>query len=224
MKALHRLILTSRAYRMASTPDPENARRDPDNVALWRMPSRRMEAEVVRDNLLYVSHALDETRGGPEIDHNLGLTSRRRSLYLRHAAEKQAEFLQLFDGPSVTECYERKPSVLPQQALALANSSLAQNQARQLARNLDARAGKDTARFITEAFLQILVRRPTPQERALCTAFLTEQAQRLRRQAGVKNVAETPGSLEKPSPDPDLRARENLILVLFNHNDFVTIR
>ena len=79
----------------------------------------------MRDNLLHVSGTLDSTFGGPEIDHNLGLVSNRRSLYLRTANEKEVEFLKIFDGPSVSECYQRRPSVIPQQALVLANSELA---------------------------------------------------------------------------------------------------
>ena len=74
--------------------------------------------------------------GGPDIDQNLGLTSKRRSLYLRIAAEKEVEFLKIFDGPSVTECYQRQPSVVPQQALALANSELALRKQRSLADEL----------------------------------------------------------------------------------------
>ena len=65
---------------------------------------------------------LDLTMGGPEIDFPLGLTVPRRSVYFRHAAEKQMEFLQIFDGPSVTECYERNQAIVPGQALALINS------------------------------------------------------------------------------------------------------
>jgi hypothetical protein len=65
MKSLHRLIVTSSTYRMASTPDPACASVDPDNIYLWRMPTRRMEAELVRDNLLYVAGTLDLTMGGP---------------------------------------------------------------------------------------------------------------------------------------------------------------
>jgi len=105
MKEIHKLIVMSSTYRMASTPDEANTKIDPDNVYLWRMPSRRMEAELVRDNLLYLGGNLDLTMGGPEIDHKLGLTSKRRSVYLRTAAEKEVEFLKLFDNASVTECY-----------------------------------------------------------------------------------------------------------------------
>jgi len=218
MKRMHRLIVTSSAYRMASTPDTENLKRDPDNVYLWRMNSRRLEAEAVRDNVLYVSGSLDETMGGPDIDHNQGLTSRRRSIYLRHAAEKQAEFLQIFDGPSVTECYERRPSVMPQQALALANSELAIREARVLARALDRQVGPDNGQFIREAFLRVLARRPTGHELSLCAAFLARSI-RARKDAKAQEEVNL-----TPNTEAVLRARENLALVLFNHNDFVTVR
>src|SRR5262245_2381967 len=88
-KELHRLILTSNAYRMDSTASPAMLKLDPDNRYLWRMNSRRMEGESVRDSLLAVAARLDETKSGPDIAHRLGLTVPRRSLYFQHAAEKQ---------------------------------------------------------------------------------------------------------------------------------------
>jgi hypothetical protein len=237
MKPLHRLMVTSRAYRMASTPDAADLSRDPDNAYLWRMNSRRMEAEAVRDNVLYLAGSLDETMGGPEIDHNLGLTSRRRSLYLRLAAEKEVPFLKLFDGPSVTECYERQPSVMPQQALALANSELTLTHSKFLAASLQKRVGSDPVRFVNEAFVQILSRAPTPQERALCLAFLAQQTRHGQQTdpqpaqsattAHAVTVATPPPAANYQSNAPAAaaqRARENLVLVLFNHNDFVTVR
>jgi hypothetical protein len=223
MKWMHRLMVTSSAYRMASTPDLTNLAKDPDNIYLWRMNSRRMEAEVVRDNVLYVTGNLDGTMGGPEIDHNQGLTSRRRSLYLRLAAEKEVEFLKIFDGPSVTECYERKQTVMPQQALALANSELALREARRLARELDAKTSADTSRFLHAAFQRVLSRPPTAQEKQLCATFLAEQTRRLAQHA-ARTIAETKQDVNQPASDPNLRARENLVLALFNHHDFVTIR
>ena len=195
MKAIHRLLLTSSTYRMASTPDAASAKVDQDNYFLWRMNSRRLEAEAVRDNLLFVCGSLDPAMGGPEIDHNLGLTSKRRSVYLRLAAEKEVEFLKIFDGPAVTECYERRPSVMPQQALALANSELALAEARKLAKQL---ATDDEEAFVRSAFAQILARRPTAEETRLGRDFLAATAKD--------------------------RARENFVLVLLNHNDFVTVR
>lgn len=213
---MHRLIVTSSTYRMASTPDALNAKTDPDNLYLWRMPSRRMEAEAVRDNVLHVTGNLDSTMGGPEIDHKLGLTSKRRSLYLRIAAEKEVEFLKIFDGPSVTECYERRPSVMPQQALALANSELAISQARLLASSLGAGARHDED-FVRNAFVRILAREPKQEELRLCAEFLAGRANTKQEEINVSTAKEIPQGRGG-------RARENLILVLFNHNDFVTIR
>lgn len=211
---LHRLICLSDAYRQSSAetagpaagpeatatlPHPPTV--DPDNRWLWRFPPRRLEAEAVRDNLLHVTGGLDLTRGGPEIDQSLALTSGRRSLYLRCAAEKQPEFLQVFDGPSVVECYERKPSVMPQQALALLNSELATTRARAAAAAL-ASAPDDPA-AITTAYRRFLTRDPTPTERDVCLDFLRD-----RRAAGA-----TPA-----------RALELLCLALLNHHEFLTLR
>src|SRR5207244_11983204 len=87
MKHIHRLIVMSNTYRMASTSDEVDLTIDPDNRFFWRMNSKRMEAELVRDNVLYVAGQLDPTMGGAELDHQLGLRTKRRSVYFRHAAE-----------------------------------------------------------------------------------------------------------------------------------------
>ncbi len=202
MKHLHRLIVTSSTYRMLSTPDADDAKIDPDNAFLWRMNSRRMEAELVRDNLLYVSGNLDREMGGPDIDHLLGLKSKRRSIYLRQAAEKEVEFLKIFDGPAVTECYVRRPTVVPQQALALANSEITLNEAKSLAKKLSAETSDDDEAFARRAFERVLARHPKREELNLCHDFLHGGAGRVSKE----------------------RARENLVCVLFNHNDFVTVR
>ncbi len=225
MKPLHRLMVTSAAYKMASgftTANAINAKVDPDNIYLWRANSRRLEAELVRDNVLYSAGMLDETIGGAEIDNSLGLTSRRRSIYLRHAAEKDVEFLQIFDGPSVTECYERKVSVMPQQALAMANSPLTVTLARKIAREQNMGV-QDVSAIIKKLFIGILARQATNDEVNACKSFLEEQ----QRKFGVRNAAvEKPvePDLTKASVDPKMHSLESLALVLFNHNDFVTIR
>lgn len=225
MKPLHRLIVTSRAYRMASTPHPRNVARDPDNRYLWRMPPRRLEAEAIRDNVLYVCGQLDLQMGGPEIDQNLGLTVKRRSLYFRIAPEKEMLFLALFDGPNPLECYARRPTVVPQQALALANSELALTQARLLARQLAQQIGSDPAAFVRAAFLRVLARPVKPPELRECLAYLAREAERLRAgEPPPSGFAADPADGSRPSADPALRARESLVLVLLNHHDFVTIR
>ncbi len=202
MKAIHRLIVTSDAYRLASTPDPSALAVDPDDVYLWRFAPRRLEAEAVRDCVLAVAGSLDPRMGGPEVDHGLGLTVPRRSVYFRHAAEKEMEFLAIFDAAGVTECYQRRESILPQQALAMVNSELTVRESRRLAKALTTAVGPDPAAFIGSAFERVLGRPPTPAEKAECLAFLSRS----------------------PSPESTQRARDGLVHVLMNHHEFVTIR
>ena len=177
----------------------------------------------MRDCLFAVAGNLDTTMGGPAIDHQAGLTVPRRSLYFQHAAEKQMEFLQIFDGAGVTECYRRKESILPQQALALANSDLSLRQARRLARVLSNEVGSDSTGFVTAAFERVLGREPTESEQRECLEFLGPGSR------GPELLATVPSS----PPDPDgkapavdlaLRRRESMVHVLLNHHDFVTIR
>ena len=80
---------------------------------------------------------------GPDLDHKLGLTLPRRSLYFRHAEDKQVELLKIFDGASAIECYQRSETIVPQQALALFNSELSRVQARLVAAALMKKAGTD---------------------------------------------------------------------------------
>ena len=197
---LHRLICLSQAYQQGSAESEANSA-DPDNRLLWHFPSRRLEAEAVRDNLLHLIGGLDLTRGGPEIDQSLALTSGRRSLYFRCAAEKQPEFLQVFDGPSVVECFERKPSVMPQQALALLNSDLVAACARTAAALIP--ASDDDNAFVRNSFIRFLTREPTSAESDLCIEFLQQR--------------------EASGAEPS-RSREMLLLTLLNHHETLTLR
>jgi hypothetical protein len=233
MKALHRFLVTSDAYRQSSSGggrDDANRKTDPDNHLLWHFPARRMEAEEVRDGLLYVAGGLDATMGGPEIPHEQGLSSRRRSLYFAHHGESRMEFLELFDAANACEAYRRTTSVLPQQALALSNSDLALREGRLLARKLwrgveceTAGADRETA-FLRAAFEQILGRPPTPAEESASAVFLARQVRLLQEQAAEIAAASKAAGPDGPSADPAMRARENFVHALLNHNDFVTVR
>jgi hypothetical protein len=237
MKHMHRLMVTSRLYRSQSWPesaDSANLRIDPDNEWLWRMNPKRMESELIRDSILYVAGRLDLTLGGPDLDHNLGLSTYRRSIYYRHAYEKQMLLMRIFDTAGVEECYRRSHSVMPQQALALANSPLALSSARVLARNLleqlppPAEAGhakQVDAERMQRLFVLVLGRTATPEEIEACRRFLDQQSQTL---AEPEKLTRFVASAEEPdvkaSADPRIRAWEDLAHVLLNHNDFITIR
>jgi hypothetical protein len=133
----------------------------------------------------------------------------------------------LFDAANVNECYRRSESVIPQQALAIANSPLALQQSRMLAGRLSQVTGNssDTNQaFIHMAFEQILTRPASDGELAMCEKFLASQAARLADSTGFTQFAGERKVELGPATDSRQRARENLVHVLLNHNDFVTIR
>jgi mono/diheme cytochrome c family protein len=206
MKWLHRLIVTSNAYRMSSTNRGMTAclKADPHNRLYWRGPSRRAEAEVVRDAVLHLAAKLDSNVGGPDEDHSVAEVSGRRSLYLRSSRVDRALFLETFDAPRVEECYQRTQSIVPQQGLALLNSAFVWRHAGHVAGRLNGHAD-----FVDGAFKLVLGRAPSAAEADLCRGFLADQQQLLR---------------TAKAADPENRARTYLVHSLLNHNDFITIR
>ncbi|MBC8113543.1 MAG: DUF1553 domain-containing protein, partial [Candidatus Saccharimonas sp.] len=212
MKHIHRLIVTSQAYRMSSSSlaaSPESIARDPDNQFYWRANPVRMEAQLVRDSLLHLAGELDLTRGGPSIPAN-DETSKRRSLYFVHSHNEHQKFLSMFDDASVLDCYRRAESIVPQQALALENSPMATAMAEKITQRITvANPNASDRDFIRAAFLTVLSVEPSESEQAaVLTALtrLTEVAQRRNR------------------PNATAQARTNLVHALLNHNDFVTVR
>ncbi len=247
LKHIQRLIVTSRAYQLSShvanwSAIEQNRQIDPDNRLLWRGSVRRLDAEVIRDSLLAVGGTLDRTQGGPDIDFELGEKQLRRSLYFRTAYEKQMTMLVLFDAAGPQECYRRSESIIPQQALALSNSPLSFDQSRNLARLLWEKvvaamgtAGlaapttshsvkhQETA-FVQAAFETLLGRPSTEQELQACLSFLATQSQLLQAPANLHLLPGEQVGQSHAASDPTVRARENLIHTLLNHNDFVSLR
>ena len=214
MKHLHRLIVTSQAYRLSTSTrdaDTTTQQTDPDNSFYWRRRAVRMESEVLRDSLLHLAARLDMTMGGPTIDPN-NVVANRRSLYFTRSRDHQNKFLGMFDDPDILRCYRRSESVVPQQALTLANSKLSLEMAREIVKQFGlveeqkARATTQEA-FVREMFETVLCRTPDEDEASLCLEML----ERLLIELAGRN-------------DTELRARSALVHAFFNHNDFVTIR
>jgi hypothetical protein len=207
MKHLHRLIVTSETYRLSSSSAGAEANRtaDPENRYLWRRHPVRMESQVIRDSLLYLSGELDERVGGPPVP--VGAPTNRRSLYFVHSHNDQQKFLSMFDDASVLECYRRAESIIPQQALTLQNSRLALATAEKIAAQLDATTTDED--FVRAAFEAVLGCSPSPEEREACMEALKE----------LHALA-----VREKKADPRRRARTTLVHALLNHNDFVTVR
>lgn len=212
MKHLHRLIVTSRTYRLSSRPglDHPNVAKDQDNRTWWKRDRQRLEAEVIRDSVLAVAGRLDMTIGGPEVDVGQESSSQRRSLYFTVFPEAggMMPFLSTFDPPDPGDCYRRTDSIVPQQALALVNSDLTTSNARHLASRIDSNSLADHD-FVTAIFETVLCRQPTTAERKACLRFVAKQREIYRQSPDHRDRATA-------------RSRESLARALLNHNDFIT--
>jgi len=217
MKHVHRLIVQSATYRLSSSSSgaDANVAKDPDNVHLWRRTPSRLESQAVRDSLLALAGMLDPTRGGPPVPQAQQADSKRRSLYFFHSNNERNLFLTMFDEALVTDCYRRDQSIIPQQALAMTNSQLVLDLSRPIAERIakylmtsSQPADSDEA-FIRAAFLMLLVSDPTATELAASSRSL--DAWRKLPEAGQGDAAIG-------------FARANLVWVLLNHNDFITLR
>ncbi len=207
MKHIHRLIVTSRTYGMSSSAArmEANLAIDRENRYLWRMNAGRMEAEVIRDSLLAIAGLLDMTRGGQVLPNTQASKTFRRSLYYEIYPEDGGHIpvAAVFDAPDPGECFRRTSTVVPQQALALSNSEVVHTAATETAKSIHASAEGDGAAFVDTAFRKILSRQPTNRELEASIQFLTSQRRICEEESAVL---------------------ESFVRVLFNHNDFVTIR
>lgn len=134
IKDMHRLMMNSRTYRQSSRITPAIQKHDPQNRLLSHMPLRRMNAEALRDSLLFISGKLDATAGGPpdsvSVDSN-GLVSAnatsqggwRRSVYLQYRRTQIPTMLDTFDYPEMgPNCVTRSVSTVSPQSLMLMNN------------------------------------------------------------------------------------------------------
>jgi hypothetical protein len=187
VKALHRLIVRSGVYRQESKLRDEAFQVNPDNRLLWRFPTRRLDAEALRDAMVMASGELDPKRGGPFVpthrteDGSVVVNenaegAHRRSVYLQQRRTQVLTMLELFDAPSmVTSCGKRTASTVPLQSLALLNSDFARARASALANRLAKEAGAEEAKRIDLVFRLACGRAPNGDESDACKRFLAAQ-------------------------------------------------
>ena len=186
VKAIHRLILKSATYRQSSARFSEEAiETDPANTLLSRMPSRRLEGEVIRDSILAISGRLNRERGGPGVYPRLpeamkdqmlvknwpawepssGPDSRKKSVYVFQRRQLALPLLEMLDAPvPQVSMEERKISTTPIQSLSMLNGRLVAEEAQHFAARLQKEAGQDSRDQITLAFRLAFSRGPTEAE------------------------------------------------------------
>jgi hypothetical protein len=194
VKALHRLIVSSKTYQLSSAHDEADAAADPANRWYWRFDRRRLDAEALRDALLAVGGRLDRARPGPHPFPPPGewgwtqhssfkavYPSDCRSVYLMTQRLQRHPYLALFDGPDANQSTGRRPSsTVPLQALFLMNSPFVRAQAEAFADRLLA-AAPDPARRVDRAHLWAYGRPASPEEVEKGVAYVRRYAGELAR-------------------------------------------
>ena len=138
LKALHREILLSKTYQLASDAEGDGAKKDPDNRLLWwANVVERLDAEALRDSILAVAGTLDLTMGGPA--KPLADTFTRRAIYGTVSRSKPDRTMALFDFPDANAHAEQRiVTVGPMQRLFFMNSPFVAEQAKALGKRIEA--------------------------------------------------------------------------------------
>jgi len=196
VKSMHKLLMTSQAYQMASDDVAASVNTDPENRLFWRMPRLRLEAEAIRDNVMTVAGTLDLTLGGPAIYPYINpalfqsSTRRtwpgkpeddpstwRRSLYVYSKRSIRYPMFEVYDQPNlVNSCERRNRSTIASQALFLMNDTFIQEQSQRLADRLRKDAGDDAGAQVDRAFQLAFGRAPRAQERVTAVEYMKTSA------------------------------------------------
>ena len=172
LKKLHLFIMSSETYQQASLGTKEGLRIDPANRLLWRMNSRRLDAEQIRDAMLAASGEIDLRAGGPSSDQS----SPRRTVYTKVMRNKRDPLIAVFDGADPFISTSRRiNTTTPNQALLMLNGPWALDRASALARRVHTRH-KDLTSAISAVYRQVLGREPTSDEVVDARQFVESQA------------------------------------------------
>jgi hypothetical protein len=227
-KAMHRLILTSNAYRQSSRFSQEMAAKDPENRLFWRMNPRRLEAELIRDGVLTVSGKLNREMYGPGIypridpdvvntgsrprwplDAKEGPDVWRRSIYIYVKRSVLVPLIEVFDCPVTTVSAPIRPvSTVSPQALALMNNEFILEQAGYFAERVGREAGKDKRQQVIRAFKIALGRSPDEKEIAWSLGFLKSQ---------------TEGYAKRKHDRPEIAGLRDFCHAIINLNEFLYV-
>ena len=196
VKEMHRLLMTSEAYQMASAhADADSLAADPENRLLWKYRPQRLEAEAVRDAIMTVSGGIDLTVGGPPVFPHVpeailaaqangywdnqadGPDVWRRSVYVYRRRSLGFPFFDTFDLPDQNQtAAARNVSTVATQALTLMNNEFVLRQARLFADRLERAAPGDVDRQIDLAYRIALTRPPADEEARIARDLVSSQS------------------------------------------------
>ena len=221
VKAMHRLIMLSHTYQLASIREAGAVAHDPANELLASFPRRRLDAEAIRDTLLALGGNLDLSPAGAHPfppQGNFDFTQHKpfkavyetskRSVFLMTQRIQRHPYLAIFDGADPSASTPARPtSTTPLQALYLLNDPFVHEQSKRVATELTAKSGDDSAR-VQRAYGLLFAREPAADELAAAQTFLAKSRAQLRE--------------DDMAPDQiEPEAWRAYVRVLFRLNEFV---
>ncbi|MBI3880432.1 MAG: PSD1 domain-containing protein [Verrucomicrobia bacterium] len=241
MKKLHKLLMTSAAYRQSSVRDPKKDRLDPDNRLYARMTPRRLEAETVRDAILAVSGKLNDKMFGPPVpvmEDEVGQViigkenkdgegkvaakidlkgdEFRRSIYVQVRRSRPLGMLEAFDAPVMEpNCEARNASTVAPQSLMLMNNTTVVEYAGHFAECITKDAGQDAAAQVKRAWWLCFAREPGKTELEKGVTFLNGQTDFFRDQIASAKT--------KPKETAEQQALANFCHALLSANEFLYV-
>lgn len=247
IKKLQREILLSATYRQSSDERPDVAKVDPQNKLLAVYPRKRLEAEEIRDALLYASGQLNDVVGGPAVFppianvQNLGAADfegnrawtisknkddwNRRSVYIFSRRSLPYPLLQNFDPANPSQAHHKRDvTTTPLQALTLFNSDIVINWSQALAGRVINEAGKDESAQISRLYQILFSREPSKEEKAALKEFLVKEQDVVQKKLadGGTFQAAVPIGVKDPAGLNPVRAAAfvDLVHTVANSNDF----
>lgn len=239
VKKLQREILLSSVYRQSSAERADALKVDPDNKLLAFFPIKRLEAEEIRDSLLYASGQLDETIGGPAvfppIPGNLNAGNlwektadakdqNRRSIYTFVRRSVPYPLTANFDPADPSKAHQKRSvTTTPLQALTLFNSDVVFGWSQALAGRVIREAGNDENAQLDRLYEVLFAREPNKDEKAVLRDFLAAQEKVILKKAatGKFAVAEPTGLKDTAQENPVRNAAfVDLVHTVANSNDF----
>jgi hypothetical protein len=234
IKRMHRLMVLSEAYRMASIQNSSTAETASEEPLGARFRPRRLEAEALRDAILAASGQLNLAAGGPGVFPKISrevletqsrpgdgwtasdpIQAARRSVYVFVKRTLPVPEFEVLDFPSTEEsCEQRVVSTVAPQALTFLNGEFIHEQAHSFAQRLVREGGGNNADRVVRAYRLALARLPSDRELAAVLAFLATQQQQI-----------TADFKEPLSPETaQLKALAAFCLVLLNSNEFAYLQ
>ena len=245
LQDLQRLIVTSDTYRQSSNVKPKEWSADPDNRNLARGPARRLSAEMLRDQALFVSGLMVDKVGGPSVKpyHPDGLWEMtmggghyqvgkgddlyRRSLYTFWKRTVPPPSMMTLDAADRSYCVVRRQATsTPLQALVLLNDPQIVEASRHVAGRMLREGGFGPEQQVRYAFALVTGRQPSKDEVPVLMRLLDEQVAHFQKDTAAAERLLKVGEKPVPGEHPPARLAAATVLaqLLFNHDEAVMRR